>query len=135
MKTGLLFGAFDGLHEGHRAMLKEARTHADHLVVALPPDTVICELKGKSARFSWKERAKALWESGLVDDVIRGDEMLGLYSAIDTKHPDVIFVGYDQHELAKDLATYLENDGKAIPIVPLSPFKPERYKSSLMNAV
>ncbi len=135
MSTGLLFGAFDGLHEGHRAMLKEARTHAEHLIVALPPDTVIYELKGKAARFSWKERAKALWESELVDEVIRGDESLGMYSAIDTKHPDIIFVGYDQHHLANDLASYLANDGKTIPIITLSPYKPDRYKSSLINAV
>lgn len=135
MKTGLLFGAFDGLHDGHRAMLKEAREHADRIIVALPPENVIAELKGKHARFSWKERAKALWESKLVDDVVRGDETLGMYSAIDTKRPDVIFVGYDQRELAKDLASYLENDGKSIPIVTLSPYKPERYKSSLIYPV
>ena len=135
MKTGLLFGAFDGLHDGHRAMLKEARGHADHIIVALPPDNVISELKGKKARFSWKQRAKALWESKLVDDVVRGDEMLSMYSAIDTKNPDVIFVGYDQNDLAADLASYLANDGKTTPIVTLSPYKPDRYKSSLMHSV
>ncbi len=135
MKIGLLFGAFDGLHDGHRAMFKEAREHADRIIVALPPDNVITELKGKRARFSWKERAKALWESKLVDDVIRGDDTLGMYSAIDTKNPDVIFVGYDQHELAKDLSSYLESDGKPTPIVTLSPYKPDRYKSSLIHIV
>ncbi len=135
MKTGLLFGAFDGLHDGHRAMLKEAREHADRIVVALPPDNVITELKGKKARLSWKQRAKALWESTLVDEVVRGDESLSMYSPIDTVKPDVIFVGYDQHDLAEDLASYLVSDGIAIPIITLSPYKPERYKSSLILSV
>jgi len=135
MKTGLLFGAFDGLHDGHRAMLTEAREHAENIIVALPPDDVIFELKGKRAKFSWKERAKALWESRLVDEVIRGDDTLGVYSAIDDKNPDVIFVGYDQGDLANDLTSYLANDGKSTPVVTLSPYKPERYKSSLINHV
>ena len=135
MKTGLLFGAFDGLHDGHRAMLKEAREQAERIVVALPPDTVITELKGKKARFSWKERAKALWESELVDDVIRGDESLSMYSSIDTVKPDIILVGYDQYDLAKDLASYLANDGASTPIVTLSPYKTDRYKSSLIHSV
>lgn len=135
MKTGLLFGAFDGLHDGHRAMLKEAREQAERIVVALPPDNVITELKGKKARFSWKERAKALWESELVDDVVRGDETLSMYSPIDSVKPDVIFVGYDQQALAEDLATYLANDGSTVPLVTLSPYKPERYKSSLIRPV
>lgn len=135
MKTGLLFGAFDGLHDGHRAMLKEARTHAEKIVVVLPPDPVISELKAKRARFSWKERAKALWESELVDDVVRGDDVMGTYGAIDKVHPDIIFVGYDQTELAADLSSYLAADGSSIPVITLSPHKPERYKSSLINAV
>ena len=135
MKTGLLFGAFDGLHDGHRAMLKEAREHADRIIVALPPDNVITELKGKNARLSWKERAKALWESKLVDEVVRGDASLGMYSVIDTEKPDVLLVGYDQRDLTEDLASYLANDGASTPIITLSPYKPERYKSSLIHSV
>ena len=70
-----------------------------------------------------------------MEDVVRGDESLGMYSAIDEKKPDVIFVGYDQTDLANDLASYLENDGLSTPIITLSPYKPDRYKSSLIHPV
>lgn len=135
MTTGLIFGAFDGLHDGHKAMLAEARTHAKRIVIVLPSDAAILSLKGKNARLSWKERAKALWQSELVDDVVRGDEILGTYNSIDLVKPDVIFVGYDQKELADNLAAYLKSDGSSIPIVTLSAYKPDRYKSSLLNHV
>lgn len=135
MTTGMIFGVFDGLHDGHRAMLTEARTHANRIVVVLPSDTAIFDLKGKNARLSWKERAKALWQSELVDDVVRGDEILGTYSAIDLIKPDMILLGYDQTELATDLAAYLKSDGSSIPLITLSAFKPDRYKSSLLNHV
>lgn len=135
MKTGLIFGAFDGLHDGHKAMLSEARTQVNRIVIVLPSDTAIFDLKGKKARFSWKERAKALWQSELVDDVVRGDEILSTYSSIDLVKPDVIFVGYDQTNLAEDLTSYLKADGLSIPIITLSPYKPERYKSSLLNTL
>ncbi len=135
MTTGLIFGAFDGLHDGHRAMLTEARTHAKRIVIVLPSDTAILDLKGKKARLSWKDRAKALWQSELVDDVVRGDEILGTYTAIDLVKPDIILIGYDQKELADDLAAYLKSDGSNIPLVTLSAFKPDRYKSSLLNHV
>jgi len=135
MTTGIIFGAFDGLHDGHRAMLAEARKHADRLVVVLPSDSTILDLKGKKARQSWKERAKSLWQSELVDDVMRGDEILGTYNSIDLVRPDMIFLGYDQTELFSDLAAYLKSDGSNIPLITLSAYKPDRYKSSILNNV
>jgi cytidyltransferase-like protein len=135
MNTALLFGTFDNLHEGHRSMLNDARMRADRLVVSLPPDDMVVALKGKSPMLPWSERKAALLESGLADEVIEGDREPGMYHVIETVKPDLIIIGYDQYELAADLARYLESTAQRIPIVRLAAYQPEIYKSSLINPV
>lgn len=135
MSVGLLFGTFDGLHDGHRAMLKEARQHVDKLIVSLALDEIVAELKGKSPLHSWADRSKELLESGLVNEVLPGDRKLGTYTSLTSVAPSVILVGYDQIALAKDLRRFLAASSLAIPIVILKPFKPDQFKSSLLNTV
>ena len=135
MRVGLLFGTFDGLHEGHRAMLKEAKLHADKLVVALALDEVVTELKGRAPLHSWADRSRALVESGLVHEVIAGDRQLGMYTAITLHAPNAILVGYDQISLVKDLRRFLTESSLSIPIIILKPYKPDQFKSSLLNSV
>lgn len=135
MRVGLLFGTFDGLHEGHRAMLKEARQHVDKLVVSLALDEVVAELKGKAPLHPWSDRSQELAESGLIDEVIAGDRQLGMYTAISSLAPSAILVGYDQIPLVKDLRRFLAESSLSIPIIILKPFKPDQFKSSLLNSV
>lgn len=137
MSVGLVFGVFDGLHDGHRAMLKQARFHADRLIVALPTDAVVMQLKGRPPSRPWNTRADELRASGLVDDVVQGDEMAGEYHVLDRVQPDVILLGYDQGKLRQDLERYntLHTTHSNIPLVTLTSFQPERYKSSLLNPV
>ncbi len=135
MKTGLLFGTFDGLHEGHRHMLIEAKTKVDRLIVSLATDEITASMKGGSPMNSWDDRAKTLSESGLIDEVVKGDEAIGAYSSITSLKPDVVLVGYDQILLTKDLRRFLATSMIRIPIVILQPFQPNIYKSSLLNAV
>lgn len=136
MNVGLVFGVFDGLHNGHRAMLEQARFRVDRLVVALPSDAVVEHLKAHPPSRSWNERADELRASGLIDDVVRGDEIEGEYHVLDSVKPDVILLGYDQRELKKDLERYYTlNPTPSCRLITLEPFEPERYKSSLLNAV
>lgn len=135
MSTGLVFGVFDGLHDGHRAMFEQARSHVDRLVVALPLDQTVKALKLKDPSRSWNERAQTLRDSGLVDDVVSGDEAIGEYGVIKTVNPDKILLGYDQISLVKDLRRFLTESSLSIPIIILKPFKPDQFKSSLLNSV
>lgn len=135
MRTGLVFGTFDGLHDGHRAMLEQARSHVDRIVVALPSDESVLSLKGKVPKWSWQDRSTALIESKLADEVILGDEDVGTYHVIIQTSPEVIFIGYDQSDLRKDLEKFLRNQASAPQIVTLNSYYPERYKSSLLNHV
>ena len=135
MNTGLVFGVFDGLHEGHRAMLEQARFRVDRLVVALPSDRAVEGLKSKIPSQLWEVRSQALRDSGLVDDVVLGDETLGEYHILDVVQPDVVLLGYDQRDLKKDLERFCHDRPSSPHIVSLEPFEPERYKSSLLNTV
>lgn len=136
MNTGIVFGAFDGLHKGHESLFEQARFRIDRLVVALPSDAMIEKLKGHPPSRSWNERADALRASGFVDEVIVGDDVESEYHVLDTVKPDVIFLGYDQRELRNDLRRYFAaNPSRAIRVVVLEPFEPEQYKSSLLKFV
>jgi FAD synthetase len=135
MNVGLVFGVFDGLHDGHRAMLEQARFRVDRLVAVLPSDAIVERLKARPPSRSWNKRANELRASGLVDDVIPGDDTEGEYHVLDAVKPDVILLGYDQRELRKDLERFCKDRPSAPRLVTLEPFQPERYKSSLLNAV
>lgn len=133
--NALLFGTFDGIHEGHRAMFVDARKYAERLVVALPPDVIVEQIKHRLPHHSWQERYYELMESGLVEHVVKGDEVLGTYSALSEESPDMILLGYDQTVLKEDLERYCKEQRLEIPIIVLSSYKPEIYKSSLIHIV
>lgn len=135
MNTGVVFGVFDGLHDGHRAMLEQARFRVDRLVVALPSDAVVERLKARPPSRPWNQRAEELRASGLIDEVVQGDEIEGEYQILETVKPDVILLGYDQHELRKDLEHYNAQRTTHYALVTLDPHHPDRYKSSLLNPV
>ena len=132
MKTILLFGTFDGIHAGHRFCFSEARKLCDHVVVAVAPDSVVRELKGRPAKQSAEERAESLKGEECVDEVVVGDQSLGSYEVVTTINPDMIGLGYDQHELAEDLRTWAQKNLPKLSIVRFESFEPETYKSSLL---
>ncbi len=133
MNTGVVFGVFDGLHEGHRAMLEQARFRVDRCIAVVPNDASVIRLKGHAPQQPWQVRADTLRESMLVDDVVMGDEQDGEYHVLDTIHPDVILLGYDQRALKKDLERFYSDRTSSPKLIVLDAFEPERYKSSLLN--
>lgn len=133
MKTILLFGTFDGVHDGHRHFLSQARSLADRLVVAVAPDSVVEKLKGRLPRLNETNRAEALKNESLADDVLVGDAELGSYKIISTVKPDIVGLGYDQDELAKSLEEWARVNMPKLEIVRLKSFNPEKFKSSKIN--
>ncbi|RMD66285.1 FAD synthase [Candidatus Parcubacteria bacterium] len=131
MARVLVFGVFDGIHPGHRSMLREAKSYGDYLIVALAPDKVVRRLKGRLPRRSFAERKKDLLALGEVDEVLAGDDSLGSWKVLDRARPDVVALGYDQRRLSLSLREYL--GGAAVPrVVMLSAYKPHRCHSSLL---
>jgi len=130
MKTILLFGTFDGVHEGHRSCFLQAKKHADHLVVAVAPDGVVVKLKGRPAHSTAEERVRHLKFEPLVDEVVMGDREIGTYEVLSTIKPDLVGIGYDQYELAEHLRIWARSFMPNLILVRLESFEPETYKSS-----
>ena len=132
MKKVLVFGSFDLLHEGHRYLFKEAKKLANKLFVVVARDSTIIKVKGKQPKFEEKERLKHVQDIKEVYRAVLGN--LGdKYKIIEDIKPDIIALGYDQKFFADNLKEELKKRKLKIEVVRLKPFKPEKYKSSLLK--
>jgi len=128
----LCFGVFDGVHDGHRAMLKEAKSlefradsnkstlslpksaklkaisSSSHLIVAVASDDVVKILKGAMPKHNSAQRIAMLKSEYIADSVVLGDEEVNSWKILKKTKPTIIALGYDQHELREKLEEYLE---------------------------
>lgn len=132
-KTVLVFGTFDGLHEGHRFFLREARRLGDCLIASVATDEVVTEIKKHFPAYPLHERLEQLKASGLVDEAVAGDIALGNWSAIKKRKPDIVAVGYDQTTLEKKLREHLRKERLSITIVKIDSNEPDRLHSRLLR--
>ncbi|PIQ67796.1 hypothetical protein CO173_02175 [Candidatus Uhrbacteria bacterium CG_4_9_14_3_um_filter_41_35] len=133
MSKVLVFGSFDGLHPGHLKFLTEAKKLADELVVVLAQDKVIAQLKGSLPLHKFAGRQSDLTKVPEVNYVLPGDYELGTYSSIATLKPEIIAFGYDQVELKNDVEAWLKTKTAHTKIITIEAYKPDKYKSSLLN--
>ena len=142
----LVFGTFDGLHEGHRAFLRQARQmqiraddaqmNADdsvRLIVVVARDEVVEKLKGRKSRKEQGLRIKELMETGLVDEIMEGDAEIGRWEVIGKIKPDIIALGYDQVALKEALEEYVRENGLRIEVRVMKAYKPEEFHSSIIS--
>lgn len=129
----LVFGVFDGFHEGHKFFLREAKKLGDFLIVAVTPNEVVELIKKRSPNFKISERIKKIQESDLADEVIAGDKSLGGWEVLKKTNPAVIAIGYDQNDLSASLRNYIKSENLAIELKSIPPFEEKKYKSSLIN--
>lgn len=88
-------GCFDGLHEGHRALLARAADLGDRLLVGLNSDRSVRRLKGPDRPATPEpERVRALLDLDPVDAVTVFDEDTPL-ALIEALSPDVLVKGAD----------------------------------------
>ena len=104
----MVFGAFDGLHDGHKAFLKEAKGYGDYLNVVVPSDDTVKQLKGRLPRLTLAERMQHLRKVDKVDAVIVGDVELGSWKVLEKHRPAVIALGFDQNLIKEELEKYFE---------------------------
>jgi|WetSurMetagenome_2_1015567.scaffolds.fasta_scaffold161054_1 rfaE bifunctional protein nucleotidyltransferase chain/domain len=98
-------GAFDLLHSGHLAFLKQAREQGDYLIVGLNSDASIGKYKSKDRPIENQEtRKKKLLETKMVDEVIIFDEPSPM-RIINEVRPDIIVRGHDQ-TIEPELSNY-----------------------------
>ena len=126
MSKVMVFGTFDLLHRGHVHFLKKAKRYGT-LIAVVARDRIVRKLKKKPPVFSERKRASLVRSLGIAAKVVLGDRDYSL-NVLKKYKPDVVCLGYDQHEFKSFLA------GKtSAKIVMLKPFKPHIYKSSLLR--
>ncbi|MDP6704457.1 MAG: adenylyltransferase/cytidyltransferase family protein [archaeon] len=127
----MVFGTFDGVHEGHRDFFRQAAAHGD-VIAVVARDATVVQLKNKKATYSEKERRTLVQKEKDVSYAVLGDEELSVYRVINDEHPDVICIGYDQKELERDLRIWLK-DKEEIEVIRLQAYLSDTFHSSLLK--
>lgn len=129
-KKVIVFGTFDGLHDGHRHFLQEAKKMGTHLVVVVSRDAAIAHVYGKPPKNDEIDRISAVLREGIAQDVVMGH--LDLKDQVFKDHnPDIVVLGFSQEDLVHELnkkATALGIAHEDIHII--TPHNPEVYPPS-----
>lgn len=130
----MLFGTFDGLHEGHLNFFKQARELADDvfLIACIARDKNVFKIKNKKTILLENKRKSLVKRCNLIDKVVLGN-LDNYLSQILKEKPDIIALGYDQKVFVKELKDYIKKKKLDIKIVRLKSHKPHIYKNSLLR--
>ena len=113
MPKVLISGCFTFLHIGHKFIIQEAAKLGD-LYVALNSDEYIIRTKGpEKLILNWADRARSLFDTKLVKDVIFFDDDTPQKVALDLK-PDYVVVGSDHNDNDMVWAKVIEEWGGRI---------------------
>lgn len=97
-KTGVTFSAFDLLHAGHIAMLKEARANCDYLIACLQIDPSIERSDKNSPVQSVFERYMQLQGCKYIDEIIPYATEAEILDILLTYPIDVRFIGEEYQD-------------------------------------
>lgn len=133
-KKVIIFGVFDGLHQGHLYFIKKAKEKGHNLMVIVAPDDIVKVLKGKYPKHNQKQRIEDLSKIKEIDSVFLGDQEMGSYNVLRKIKPDIIFLGYDQQELYQNLKEMINNKNlEEVEIIfNNSAYQPEIFHSSII---
>lgn len=134
MKTALIFGVFDGIHDGHRAFIDEANKYGDRVIAIVARDSAVEQLKGKRPMQSEQQRLEEIGKMIEIDESYLGDEEEGKYEVLKNIAPDIVCFGYDQEALRKDIETKIASG--ALPKMELiiaRPHQPDKFHSSIIK--
>ena len=129
----VLFGTFDGVHDGHRDLFRQARGFGGRLTVIIARDLMVLRLKHQVPSLAERIRHDIVMGEELVDAAALGDSELSVYHELRKLNPDVICLGYDQQELGADLQIWMDQSGESFPIYYLQPYKPNTLHNSIMR--
>lgn len=130
-KRAVVFGIFDGIHEGHRALFRQSKEYGEELIVIVGRDSACMQWKRRTPVHSEGERLSLILQEKLADGVVLGDEKQSTYNVLKDLNPDVICVGYDQDALFGDLEQWVKK--KNIQLVRLKPWHSEIYHNSKLR--
>lgn len=128
----MVFGVFDGLHDGHKDFLKQARALGE-LIVVVAQDATVETIKQKRPKISLGHRIAAIKDADLADIIVAGDLIQYSWNAIRRYEPDIIALGYDQKELKDALRIYQEDSQLPFDVVVLHPHHGGTLHTSLLH--
>lgn len=126
-QTGVVFGVFDGLHDGHKYFLTEAARHCEKIIVVVTASEAVLHLKGHLPRYEYGERVAAIRAFNPKLKVVQGDRTLGKWTAIKKYAPEIVLLGHDQQAIAEELVKL------HIRFIFLDSHHPEKHKSSIIH--
>lgn len=133
----LIFGTFDGIHEGHRSFFGQARALADapYLIASIARDVNVVKIKGRMPDESEQERLTKIKNEPLVDLAVLGTTNDNYLEHIVELRPDIIALGYDQNGTmyTEDLENKLRQVHCNAQLVRCAAHMPEVYKSSKLR--
>lgn len=132
MTKVMVFGTFDFLHAGHIYFFQQAKQHGDELVVVIARDSTAAKTKGKQPTFPEADRQRMVQSLRIVDKALLGYED-DVYRVLREEKPDVICLGYDQTFFVDRIQEKIEECKLQSKIIRLSPYFPERYKSTIIR--
>lgn len=119
-------GCFDIIHPGHIALLDQAKTLGDKLIVGINSDRSVRKIKGKHRPFNnEKDRAAVLLALSAVDEVRIFDELTPEKLILEIK-PDILVKGGDWLESEIIGADFVRQNGGQVCSIPLT----EGYSTS-----
>jgi glycerol-3-phosphate cytidylyltransferase-like family protein len=85
-------------------------------------------LKDHPPKYSYEERTKAIrnFNSNLI--IVPSDPTLGGWSILERYQPDIIFLGYDQRAIAREMKRLRK------PFIIIDAYHPDTLHSSMLNA-
>jgi FAD synthetase len=132
-KVVLASGVFDLLHLGHVKFLEEAKRAGgskSELIVIVATDKTVEKTKGRKPIMAEDQRRALVESLKVVDKAMLGFETLDIGEIISEVKPDVIALGYDQEEMAKEVQTYLCKKKNGIDLVRIGKFGENTLDSS-----
>ena len=126
----IVFGTFDGVHEGHRDFFRQAAQHGD-ITAVVARDNIVEQLKKRGAQYSEDERLWSVKEEKYITNAVFGDTELSVYRVIEEIDPDIICLGYDQNVLKEDVRLWVRENRKDVQLIQMKPYYPEKYHTSI----
>lgn len=133
MKTVMLFGTFDIVHQGHLDFFQQARKHGNYVIAVVARDVRAEEIKKKKLVHNEKERKKFLEAIRYLDKVVLGDKK-DVYAMVKKMKPNTIVLGYDQYQFTEQLKEKIQEFGLKTKVVRAKAYKQENFKTSHIRA-
>jgi FAD synthetase len=133
MKTVMIFGTFDNLHDGHRALIRQATEHGDRIIAIVARDETVKKVKGHTPKCHECERVAELLQIDVIDDIVLGYGDKDKMQVVRDNKPNVVLLGYDQKYFVDELYELADEEEQDFIIVRAQAYKPNIYKSSLLN--